>query len=233
MNDEPPQRPSGRRGPSAQAARDNYRRLAASYDRRVARVGGYRRRALVRLDAQADEVVLDVACGTGLSFASLAARLGPEGTIVGIEQSLEMLGHARRVQEAGWSNVTLIHGRVEAAPIPVTADAALFVLTHDVLRSPAAIANVLAAVRPGGRVVAAGSKWFSRWLFPANAYMWLKAGRFVTTFEGFDQPWTLLADAVPDLRVQTFLAGGGYLAWGTLADDRQRPPHPLPAAAAA
>lgn len=39
------------------------------------------------------------------------------------------------------------------------ADDALFHFTHDVLRSPAAVANVMPALRPGAGVVACGLKW--------------------------------------------------------------------------
>jgi hypothetical protein len=40
---------------------------------------------------------------------------------------------------------------------------------------------------------------------------------FITDFTGFDQPWRLLADYVPDLHIQQLGAGTGYLAHGHTA----------------
>jgi hypothetical protein len=97
-------------------------------------------------------------------------------------------------------------------------DAALFVLTHDLTRSRPALRNVVDVLRPGGRVVAAGTKWAPRWLAPLNLYLWLKARRYVITFEGFDQPGTLMAELVPELQLDPVLAGAAYLAWGRKPD---------------
>ena len=54
--------------------------------------------------------VIDVGCGTGLSFEALHRAVGMRGRIIGIEQSPEMIGKARdRVQRHGWRNVTLLN----------------------------------------------------------------------------------------------------------------------------
>src|SRR5207302_1136800 len=83
----------------------------------------------------------------------------------------EMLSQAReRVAANGWRNVTLIESAIEDAAIPEVADAAV-VLTHDVMRSPEALGNVLAHVRPGGRIATAGGKRAPTWALPANLYL--------------------------------------------------------------
>jgi hypothetical protein len=38
----------------------------------------------------------------------------------------------------------------------------------------------------------------------------------VSTFEGFQQPWSRLAALVPDLHVEERYMGGGYVAFATL-----------------
>ena len=54
-----------------------------------------------------------------------------------------MLERARaRAAENSWKNVTLISASVEEAAIPLAADAALFHFTHDIMRTPNALANV-------------------------------------------------------------------------------------------
>jgi ubiquinone/menaquinone biosynthesis C-methylase UbiE len=164
-------------------------------------------------------VVLDVGCGTGLNFAGVEEAIGPRGRLIGIDLSSDMLVRAHeRVQRHGWQNVTLLEAAGQDAAVPVAADAALLCAVHDILRSPAALANVFSHVRPGGRVVAAGPKWVP-WGRPAslalNSYAWLVNRYYVTTFEGFDAPWTHLNRLLPDLSVEELFFGAGFLAVGT------------------
>lgn len=202
-------------GPNIQLALEKYRGLAASYDRLVRPAAGVRKRAVQRLDVKAGDTVLDVACGTGLSFALLEERIGPQGALIGIDMSPEMLARAQeRVATAGWQNVRLINAVIADAEIPGEAAAALFHFTHDVLRTPAALENVLRHLRPGARVVAAGAKSAPRWFFPANAYIRRVSRQYVTTFEGFDAPWSLLEPMLAEVKVESALFGTGYVARG-------------------
>ena len=193
-----------------------YRRIAGSFDLSTAWLEPYRRRAVSQLRLQPGDVVLDVGCGTGMSFEPIQAAIGPGGRLIGIEPSPEMLGNARaRVEAAGWENVTLLEARAEDAVVPGPVDAVLFAFTHDVVRSPKALANLLGQVRPGGRVVAAGPKWTA--VAPQlNPLVWQVASRFVTSFEGFRRPWAELERAVPGLTVEQACFGCVYLAWGDL-----------------
>ena len=131
-----------------------------------------------------------------------------------------MLSQAgERVTANEWRNVTLIESAIEDAAIPEVADAAVFVLTHDVMRSSEALSNALAHVRPGGRIAAAGGKRAPAWMLPANLYLGYAMRRYTTTMEGFDRPWGNLEALLPDLRVEPLLVGGAYVAWGATARD--------------
>jgi ubiquinone/menaquinone biosynthesis C-methylase UbiE len=207
------------RPPDRPRALASYRAVARRYDERTSFGEPYRRQSVRRLSAGRGDVVLDVGCGTGLNFPPIQEKIGAGGRLVGIDLSPEMLACARaRASRHGWSNVTLVESAVEEVEIPVEADAALFSLTHDILRSPCALENVLGHVRPGGRVVAAGAKWAPWWWpgsLPLNLWVSQMNASYVTTFEGFSRPWSHLARLIPDLEVQDLLPGFFYIAAGT------------------
>jgi ubiquinone/menaquinone biosynthesis C-methylase UbiE len=192
-----------------------YRREAPRYDRRVGLSERYRRRAVERLALAPGQAVLDVACGTGINFSLIEAAVGPTGRVVGLDLSPDMLAEARaRTARRGWENITLVESAAEDLVLPEPMDAALFSLTHDVLQSRAALEAVVAALRPDGAVASFGAKWAPRWNLPVNLGMWLVARNYVTTFAGFDRPWRLLEQFVPDLQVESVALGGAYVAWG-------------------
>jgi SAM-dependent methyltransferase len=201
--------------PDRERALEQYRRAAHNYDRHMWFARGTYREAVDRLELGPGRVVLDVACGTGLNFAQIEAQIGPEGHLIGLDLSPEMLAIAHdRVDRAGWENVTLIESAAEEAELSRAPEALLFSFTHDVLRSPAALDNLLGAARAGSRVVAAGGKWPPRWMVPVHFYVSRQAPRFVTTMEGFDRPWTLLAERLDGLELRQRSLGGAYVAWG-------------------
>ena len=209
--------------PDHSAALAQYRRRAAVYDLELALFEPIRRRAVERLALHAGDVVFDVGCGTGLSLPLLQPGVGATGRIVGIEQSPEMIALAReRAARHGWSNVALIEAPVEAARLKGHADAALFHFTHDILREPLAIANVLRHLRPGARIVACGLQWTSFWAWPVNLFVLGAARHSVTSLAGLGSPWSLLAPHMQELRVDEMMAGGVFIASGVLQQPAER-----------
>jgi SAM-dependent methyltransferase len=210
---------SAGRAPSRALAAWRYGRLAFGYDVWTAAGQAYRDRAVEMLAPASGSVVLDVGCGTGLNFVALQDAIGPRGHLIGVDLSSDMLARAdKRAERYGWQNVTLLAAAGQDAAVPIAADAALLSAVHDVLRCPAALANVVSQVRPGGRVVAAGPKWVPWWR-PAslalNSCAWLLNRPYVTTFEGFDAPWSHLERLLPDLAVEELCFGAGFIAVGT------------------
>ena len=200
-----------------------YRRRAPYYDLELALFEPVRRIAIERLSLKPGDVVLDVGCGTGLSMPLLEDCVGTQGRIVGIEQSPEMIERARaRTLHHGWSNVTLLHGEAEAADvagaIEHAADAALFHFTHDILREPKAVANVLRNLQPGARVVASGLQWADRWAWPLNLFVLGAALHSVTSLRGLDQPWSHLGTQIDQLHVDSAMAGAIYVVSGVVRD---------------
>ena len=201
--------------PDTVEARRRYGQLASRYDRHIRFVAPLRRRAVQCLKLQRGGHVLDMGCGTGASFGDLRSIVGATGRVTGVELSEQMAAVARRrVEDNGWTNVEVVVGDAGQAPLPSDVDGVLFFETHDLMRTPAVVRRAVAAGRPGARVVAFGPASAPRWALPVNAIVRSVARRYVTTFEGFDAPWSHLAAEVPGLRVHRLFLGAAYLAIG-------------------
>jgi SAM-dependent methyltransferase len=107
---------------------------------------------------QPGEQVLDVGCGTGVTTEPYARAVMPGGHVTGVDISQPMLDAAlRRMEERGITNVTLLLADAQVHPFPPAA--------FDLLTSrcglmffadpTAAFRNLLAALKPGGRLCAA------------------------------------------------------------------------------
>ena len=83
--------PAVGRGPVPAAASEAYRSQAGRYDERTGAFQHWRERLVARLPARPGDTVLDVGCGTGLCLPLLREKVGPGGTIVGIDASEQML----------------------------------------------------------------------------------------------------------------------------------------------
>ena len=201
---------------SAAPASEAYRSQAGDYDQRTDAFRQWRALLVTQLSVHPGDTVLDVGCGTGLCLPLLQHKVGPTGAIVGIDASEQMLEvAATRVAEHGWDNVRLVAAPVADARIEVVADAAVFCAVHDVMQSPAALGNVFDHLRPGAAVAAAGGKQPGPWMWPPwQAWVADLHAPFITDFTGFDKPWRLLAEFVPDLHVRELAFGAGYIALG-------------------
>ncbi|NEN04354.1 methyltransferase domain-containing protein [Diaminobutyricibacter tongyongensis] len=155
-----------------------YRKKAKHYDvtSRLYPAPGYpqrsqRARVVQALGLRAGDTVVDIACGTGLNFPLVEKVIGPGGRIVGVDLTDAMLARAwDRVEENGWSNVSLVQADAAEFAFPAEVDAILstYALTQ-VPESGRAIARGAAALTTGGRWVVLDLKipdstprWLSR-----------------------------------------------------------------------
>jgi demethylmenaquinone methyltransferase/2-methoxy-6-polyprenyl-1,4-benzoquinol methylase len=227
-------------------ARALFAALPSDYDRAGALLGlgqdARWRKALVgTLGATADQRVLDVATGTGLVARELVRRYGC--TVVGVDQSPEMLASARG-RLAGDSRlaarVSLLEGEAERLPFGAEEfDHLTFTyLLRYVDDPPATLAELARVVRPGGRIASlefgmppgrtTRILWraYTRVGLPALGRLfsreWAETGRFLaTSIPGFYERYPLdqlvcewHAAGIDAVNVRRMSFGAGVVMWG-------------------
>ena len=194
----------------------HYRELAPRYDHFTRRINRIRSAAIERLALAPGETVLDAGCGTGWCFDPLARKVGANGRIVAFDPSREMLEIARQRALAVRPRMDLMIATAEEVRLPHAPDAILFSYTHDLIRSRRALENLFAQARPGARVAATSTKLYGRLLFPANWYLRVTHRKYITNFDGFAAPWSVLAGYLDDFHVETNPFTQHYVAVGRL-----------------
>jgi demethylmenaquinone methyltransferase/2-methoxy-6-polyprenyl-1,4-benzoquinol methylase len=232
-----------------------FRELPRGYDRMGAFLSfgqdpRWRRALVAGVAPEAGQRILDVATGTGMVAEQLARR---GASVVGIDQSEEMLGGARRRFDArgGWTGppVELVRGEAEHLPFADGAfDALTFTYLLRYVDDPGATLRELArVVRPGGRIgmVEFGvphATW-SRALWRVYARVglpligrvagpaWVDVGHFLgPSIEGFyaQHPLERVAElwraaGITDVRIRPMSFGAGVVMAGVRDGDGARP----------
>jgi demethylmenaquinone methyltransferase / 2-methoxy-6-polyprenyl-1,4-benzoquinol methylase len=223
----------------AVSARTLFAPLGPTYDRYAALLSfgqdpRWRRFLVSRIDAGPRDTVLDVATGTGAVARELLAR--KRCTVVGIDQSPEMLAEARRRLPG---SVTLLEGRAEELPFPDHAfDGLTFTYLLRYVDDPAAVLQELVrVVRPGGTIAGLefavpSGVWRPLWELyvrvglpaagRALAPGWAAVGSFLgPSIRRFyaEYPEERLLElwwnaGVRDVRARRLSLGGGIVTWG-------------------
>ena len=200
-------------GADLERALAHYRKLAPHYDHYTRRIDAIRLQTIAALELQPGDTVLDAGCGTGWCIPHLLEMVGPTGHVIGFDPSEEMLALARRYATDP-ARVSLVHDTAQSVQLPRTPDAILFSYTHDVIQSRDALSNLFAQCRSGARVAATGTKLYATWLAPANWYLRLTHRAYITNFESFAAPWSVLQESLDAFAVRTHGATQHYVATG-------------------
>lgn len=133
---------------------------AAEYAANSAIQHSWARELIARLNLRGDECVLDVGCGDGKITAELARAL-PDGRVVGVDASAEMIRFARKTFPAK-QNPNLIFQPADARGFKFNGQFDLLfsnATLHWVDDHQAFLSRAAAALKPGGRlIVSCGGK---------------------------------------------------------------------------
>lgn len=146
------------------------------------------RKVLDRLPLEGTERVLDIGCGTGRLTEELARRV-PAGRVVGVDRSPAMLATA-----AAWLNerapgTLLVQADGASLPFLRAFDAVFSGATFHWLHDHAALfRSIVAALRPGGRLVAQCGGGPNLALLYARADGLMRQPRFANYFEEWMEP---------------------------------------------
>lgn len=225
-----------------QHARALFAPLGPTYDRAASVLSfgqdpRWRRFLVSRIPEEALRVV-DVATGTAAVAIELARRV-PERSVVGVDQSAEMLANGRdRVARAGLSErIELREGRAEELPFgDGEFDALTFTYLLRYVDDPASTLRGLArVVKPGGTIAMLEfglprGVWRPLWDLYVGAVLpaaglafgrsWFGVGRFLgPSIRDFHSQVPLLElwrDAgIENVHARRLSVGGGLVMWGT------------------
>ncbi|HXY86265.1 MAG TPA: class I SAM-dependent methyltransferase [Gaiellaceae bacterium] len=223
----------------AVTARTLFAPLGPTYDRYAALLSlgqdpRWRRFLVSRIDVGPGATVLDVATGTGAVARELIERRGC--TVVGLDQSSQMLAEARRRLGDG---VRLVEGHAEMLPFEdASFDALTFTYLLRYVDDPAATLRELARVVRKGATVASlefavpRGIWRPPWELYVRAVLpaagrvispgWADVGDFLGgSIRDFYARWpeARLVQAwhdagIVDVRTRRLSLGGGIVTWG-------------------
>ena len=179
--------------------------------------------------------VLDVGCGPGTITADLARLVGPDGGVLGVDRSADVIAIARaESSDVGTGNVSYAIGDVMALDAP---DAAYDVVhAHQVLqhlRDPvAALRELRRVTRPGGLIAIREADYGGMTWHPASTDLegWLSLYRATARHNGTELDagrrllmWAQqagLRDVTPSASVWCFATPADRRWWGGLQADR-------------
>lgn len=181
-----------------------YRKRATNYDFTANlyylfgyREWAYRKIAVKALKLKPGDVILELACGTGINFPLYQRYIGPEGRIIGVDITDAMLEQAqKRIDNQKWKNVVLFQqdAATYRPPLPINAVISTYALSlfpgiEQVLK------NINESLLPNGRFALLELQISSSWpAWLGTAAITLMKPFAVTNEWANQRPWEVIQD---------------------------------------
>jgi trans-aconitate methyltransferase len=145
---------------------------------------------LSKVSIQGDERILDIGCGDGKITAQIS-RLVPRGSVVGLDNSPEMLSFARsRFPEEEWPRLQFLEGDARDLPYYNQFDLILsFAALHWIFDHRPVLAGIWRSLRRGGRIFMQFGGRGNAASVLEIAGMMISEERWSSYFQGFSFPY--------------------------------------------
>jgi len=177
----------------------------------------YRKKAVRALDLEPGAVVVEIGCGTGLNFGLLRQAVGPEGRIIGVDLTEEMLDKAAaRIARNHWSNIELVKSDAAAYEFPKGVDGILSTFAITLMREyDGIIKRGAAALGAGKKFVILDFKKSDTWPLWLITFFVLVTKPFGVSLDLAERhPWESMERYLTHVQMDELYFGGVYLCVG-------------------
>jgi len=179
----------------------------------------YREETISILNLKKGQIVLDVACGTGLNFPYLFNYIGPNGRIIAIDIAPDMLMKAKiRAHNNTFNNIEFKLGNISEIELPKVDAAVACWCMISIANYRKALKNIIKSVHSHGKIAILDFKRIDG--FPGSILNpILKQISYFTHQIVTREPWRNLKQLLRNVQMREWKYGGilssVYLAWGT------------------
>jgi ubiquinone/menaquinone biosynthesis C-methylase UbiE len=116
---------------------------------------------------KAGETILDVGCGSGNIAFQIAEKVGPEGSIIGVDIARKMIAHCnKKLKDTNFTNLTFEYGDAEQLDFPPNHFDRIYAsaILPWLVSPQAAIRHWFELLKPGG--------WIGMTVWPSNSFVW-------------------------------------------------------------
>jgi SAM-dependent methyltransferase len=143
---------------------------------------------LTHADVKEGEVVLDLGSGGGIDVFRASKQVGPNGTVIGVDSTPEMIFKARELAEKyDYVNVEFRLGEIEH--LPIESDSIDLVISNCVLNlvpdKEVAFKEIYRVIKPGGRITVSDMVATSKSTKPIDYEEWAACIAGAVTLEEY------------------------------------------------